>query len=108
MNRKMCVFVVGLLLMSAAHAADKPVVSLSEAETYKLQLAQKDLVIAQLQQQILQLSAQVVQSKESDAQLKLTAVKASVVDSHPGMLVQFQPDGTPVLSVNPLKQTIPK
>jgi hypothetical protein len=108
-NRKLLVFVVGLLLLSTAYAADKPdQKKLSDIETYKLQLAQKDLVIAQLQQQILQLSAQVVQAKETDAQLKMTAVKDEVTTSHPGMLVQFQPDGTPVLAVNPLKATAEK
>lgn len=92
----------GLPIHAIAQQKQKPDDKLSETETLKLQVAQKDLVINQLQQQILQLSAEVLQEKSQEANSKMMAAKSEVTQTHKGMVVQFKPDGEPYLLDNPL------
>lgn len=104
MNKRQWIGLLGFVLLgvSAVALQAKSDEKLSEVDTLKLQVAQKDLVINQLQQQILQLSAEVLQEKSQEANSKMMAVKAEVGKTHNGMVIQFKPDGEPYLLDNPL------
>lgn len=78
-------------------SADK----LSETELLKLQVAQKDLVIAQLQSQILQLSSRMLSDTASQSQTKMSAERDEISKAHGGATVLFDPTGLPYLGAPP-------
>lgn len=78
--------------------ADDKADKLSDVEQLKLQLAQKDLVIAQLQSQLLQMSSKLLTDQSTASQTKMASERDEISKAHGGAQVLFDPTGLPYLA----------